>query len=337
MAREDVARFRPRRPVCPLPKQGTRSGSVFVDAIMLDYRSFALLLIALCPVACKKSSSRSAPPGSPAAPSNLRSTLEGLVRLTLTWTDNSTDEDLFQIRRRVGNGEWGVFDTTPADTTSWQTTLSFSTDYRFAVSASNANGDSLWTNQVTLGIGDRPTSGGCGVIYVPSGELPAASPDTLFLVDGVLGSEGVCEGHALSATTPSFVLDADRQGAVRARVVATPWAAPGAAQVITIGLTLIPYAPGQRPDTVDTYLAVHDGGTAAFTAHYGALGLSAWRTYTPPWLPAEGVPLLVAKEYLLVIETDAATRRWNAWLDGLPLAVGLSFDDIIRVRALSPR
>ena len=208
--------------------------------------------------------------------------------------------------------------------------------------------ESLWSNIVPVHA-DAPIGGfggggaNCGIILaIPVGAADAAGAapergpgtpvDALFLVDGVLGARGVCEQHVLSTTAPSFLLDADRQGAVRTRLMETAPAMGEAARVLTIGLTLLPYPRGRTPETVDTFIALHDTGIGAFTSRYSAFGLAAWQPYTPPWLPEPGVPLTVGHEYLLRIEIEAVTGRWNAWLDGLPVAFGCGLDDMIRVR-----
>lgn len=68
----------------------------------------------------------------------------------LRWTDASTNEARFDVRRRVQGSGWQIITTTPADTTSYlDTTVAAGTTYDYRVRACNAAGCSAWSNTAT--------------------------------------------------------------------------------------------------------------------------------------------------------------------------------------------
>ncbi|MDB1087590.1 glycosyl hydrolase family 8 [Streptomyces sp. ACA25] len=85
----------------------------------------------------------------PAAPSGLTATASGPTDITLSWTDNSADETGFRIERRTGaDGSWALLTTTAPDvTTHTDTGLTGGTSYRYRVRATNAAGDSAFSDE----------------------------------------------------------------------------------------------------------------------------------------------------------------------------------------------
>lgn len=80
----------------------------------------------------------------PPAPTNLKALLDGNVAV-LTWTDNSENEDYFQIQRSTDGGTWGGEATAPAGTLTGQVSfryvnLSPGTTNKFRVRAMRYNG-----------------------------------------------------------------------------------------------------------------------------------------------------------------------------------------------------
>ena len=93
------------------------------------------------------------PTGVPNAPSNLTGTATSSTSIGLSWTDNSSDETVFKIERCTGNNctNFGEIAQVGANVTSYPDTgLAKNTWYRYRVRASNGNGDSAYSNTVTI-------------------------------------------------------------------------------------------------------------------------------------------------------------------------------------------
>jgi len=90
-----------------------------------------------------------AAPATPAAPSALSATATSSSQINLAWADNAGNETGFKIERKTGaSGTWAQVATTGANAISFSNTgLSASTQYYFRVRASNATGDSGYSNE----------------------------------------------------------------------------------------------------------------------------------------------------------------------------------------------
>ncbi|MBK9055335.1 MAG: multicopper oxidase domain-containing protein [Chloroflexi bacterium] len=91
----------------------------------------------------------------PATPSNLVALLETTTQVNLSWTDNATNELGFTIERAVVTGgvpePFAEVATVGADVNSYSdTTVTPDTTYLYRVLAFNADGNSLWSNEVTI-------------------------------------------------------------------------------------------------------------------------------------------------------------------------------------------
>jgi len=87
----------------------------------------------------------------PAAPTGLSAPTVFISQIHLTWTDNSNNETGFKIERSPdGTSGWTQVKLTAANTTSWNdTALSAGTTYYYRVRATNAAGDSPYSNTVS--------------------------------------------------------------------------------------------------------------------------------------------------------------------------------------------
>ena len=91
------------------------------------------------------------PATAPAAPTALVATAPAPTQATLNWTDNSNNENGFKIERRTGGGIWQLLTTTAANATSYvDAAVVASTAYSYRVSATNAVGDSVKSNEASV-------------------------------------------------------------------------------------------------------------------------------------------------------------------------------------------
>jgi len=97
-------------------------------------------------------------PTAPDEPSNLVVTGKTDSQISISWTDNSDNEDEFIIERKLGaSGTYAVLDSVSANVTSYDDPgLDSETEYCYQVKASNAIGDSGYSNEVC-----DETTGGC--------------------------------------------------------------------------------------------------------------------------------------------------------------------------------
>ncbi len=104
--------------------------------------------------------------GVPAAPSNLGAASTGQDSIQLTWQDNSSDEDSFDVQYSEDNGStWAHVGTASANVTTYNISgFSAGTHYCFRVSATNNNGSSGWSNTACA-----TTDGGGSIPAAPSG------------------------------------------------------------------------------------------------------------------------------------------------------------------------
>ena len=88
-------------------------------------------------------------PAVPAAPSSLSATAIAATRIDLSWTDNASDETGFKIERsKRNNGSFAQIATVGQDAPSYSdTTVRKGTTYYYRVRATNANGDSAYSNE----------------------------------------------------------------------------------------------------------------------------------------------------------------------------------------------
>jgi hypothetical protein len=85
----------------------------------------------------------------PVAPTKLVATAASSTRTVLSWTDNSNNEDGFRIERKTGaGGSWSQIATVSANVVNYADSgLSPNTTYYYRVSAYNALGGSVWSNE----------------------------------------------------------------------------------------------------------------------------------------------------------------------------------------------
>jgi hypothetical protein len=93
----------------------------------------------------------SAVEGAPRAPSSLTATVVSSSQVNLTWKDTSNNDTGFKLERRMGlTGSFAPIATVAANVTSYQDKgLTQGTQYFYRVRATNAYGDSGYSNQAS--------------------------------------------------------------------------------------------------------------------------------------------------------------------------------------------
>jgi|GEM_PF-4918610 len=90
-----------------------------------------------------------ASPSAPIAPSSLASNGISSTQVILSWADNSNNETGFKIERRTGIGSYSQIATVGANVTSYSdNSVVGSTPYSYRVRATNATGDSAYSNEL---------------------------------------------------------------------------------------------------------------------------------------------------------------------------------------------
>ena len=227
----------------------------------------------------------------PAAPSALAAATNSSTQITLTWTDNATNETGFRIERSAnGTTGWSQIGTPSANATTFANTgLTASTTYFYRVRATNATGDSAYTsvaNATTLASG-----GGLPVITVSqtaSGTVSSAfsyqiaasnTPSSYALNSGTLPP-----GVSLNTTTGLLSGTPTTAGTSTPSFTATNGNGTSAAQSVTITISagldpiLTGTVSGSAPWANDpAYDAnkVFDGNTATSFAPDAATGAFA--------------------------------------------------------------
>ena len=98
-----------------------------------------------------------APLNPPDAPSALTVTTTSEAAISLSWDDNSDNEDGFKIERSPDGSDWDQIATVGANTTTYEDTgLTCETTYYYRVRAHNADGDSAYSDTVSGSTDDCP-------------------------------------------------------------------------------------------------------------------------------------------------------------------------------------
>jgi hypothetical protein len=89
-------------------------------------------------------------PALPNNPSNLTAAVVSSSQINLTWADNSSDETGFKVERSADNNTFTEIATTAANAMAYSSTgLSANTTYYYRIRATNANGNSNYSNVIS--------------------------------------------------------------------------------------------------------------------------------------------------------------------------------------------
>lgn len=109
--------------------------------------------------------------GTLTAPNNLQGT-PSATSIDLSWSDNSNNEDSFEIQRSSPGNSWQVIATVDADTVSYSDTgLMSDSTYYYTMFAENTTNKSAWSSTITV------------VTTGSGGTLPDPEPNTGVLAD----------------------------------------------------------------------------------------------------------------------------------------------------------
>jgi len=100
----------------------------------------------------------------PAAPSSLTASGVSTTQINVSWVDNSNNETGFKLERKTGSGgTYAQIATTAAGTTSYSNTgLTAGTTYYYRVRATNAVGDSVYSNEANATTSSSGNTISCG-------------------------------------------------------------------------------------------------------------------------------------------------------------------------------
>jgi len=111
----------------------------------------------------------------PAAPSELAAAVVSSSQITLSWTDNASNENGFKIERSLDGISYAQLATVGADVQAYTDSgLAASTLYCYCVRAYNAAGDSGYSNAVSMVISAASTGSGYFATLPPGSALPNA-------------------------------------------------------------------------------------------------------------------------------------------------------------------
>jgi len=102
----------------------------------------------------------------PTAPSSLTASMNDDNTVSLSWTDNSSNEDYFIVQRENGSGTWiNIGQYSANNATATDNSIDASGSYTYQVKAVNTGGSSQWSNQASVSVTlmeDTTTNGGSG-------------------------------------------------------------------------------------------------------------------------------------------------------------------------------
>ncbi|MBT8063340.1 MAG: fibronectin type III domain-containing protein, partial [Gammaproteobacteria bacterium] len=105
------------------------------------------------------------------SPSSLSAVASGTSAINLTWTDNSPDEDGFNIERSPDGAAWAALASVGADVTAYADNgLNPGTEYFYRVQAFNVSDTSGWSNTASDTTDDVPPAAPTGLAATANGQ-----------------------------------------------------------------------------------------------------------------------------------------------------------------------
>lgn len=124
----------------------------------------------------------------PTAPSDLQATSNSFSEITLTWTDNSTDEDNFELERSLnGVSGWESAAAPALNTATFQDTgLTATTSYFYRIKATNAGGSSAYSAITSATTSALPAAVALTPIYLPFADEDGSNASLITPVPGFI-------------------------------------------------------------------------------------------------------------------------------------------------------
>ncbi len=140
----------------------------------------------------------------PNAPSGLYAQSD-MSSITLHWTDNAFNEDIFVLQRKEGDGAFSALGTVETPSTVYQDTqVSLGSVYTYRVAASNEQGRSDWSNEEIVFFGNAED------YELPFMETFEASPTNMAGTLGALNGQHGWVAEGPSSPTPMHRQDRSR-------------------------------------------------------------------------------------------------------------------------------
>ena len=146
------------------------------------------------------------------APTSLAALALTNSRVELTWIDRSNNESGFRIERKTGTGSYVEIGTAGANTESYiDTGLSSSATYSYRIRAYNSAGNSTYSNEVSIKMGDllAPTKLSINVLSSSRIELnwtDNSGNETGFKIERKTGNGAFTEIDTVKANVVSYIV-----------------------------------------------------------------------------------------------------------------------------------
>ena len=221
----------------------------------------------------------------PAAPTNLSASAASSGQINLTWSDNSTNEDNFEIERCLGAGctNFGWIAETGVNATGYSNTgLQPTTTYRYRVRASNGSGDSAYSN-----VAEATTTASSSILGAPSN-----------LVATAVSSEQIDLMWVDNSTSETgFKLYRSTDGVNFSRIA-------------TLGANVTSYSNTGRPDSTLYYYRVRAYNSTAESAFSNTASAKTFPSATvKPSAPTNLVATPLSNTQVSLTWTDNATNE----------------------------
>src|SRR3989440_414476 len=113
-------------------------------------------------------------PGVPLAPSGLTATVVDSKTVDLTWTDNSTVEDGYEVRRAREGEDWSSVADLPPNSKTYRDVVTSDAAYWYMIRAKKDGGFSNSSNAVRVVVASMPPAAPSGVAARPEGSTVVA-------------------------------------------------------------------------------------------------------------------------------------------------------------------
>jgi hypothetical protein len=211
-------------------------------------------------------------PQVPAAPSNLVATAVSSTQINLTWSDNSSNETGFVLEKKTGTGGYGTVASPFQNATSYpNTALTPATTYTYRIKATNASGDSTYSNEASA----TTQTANCGTLCVPALSSKPGAPITIYLdFDG--DPARTWAGYNVPIT-PALDSDSNTSSFSTSELndINQTWSRVSE-QFSLFNINVTTVDPGTYPDGIGMHVII--GGSPSWTGFLFS-GISQWNSF----------------------------------------------------------